>query len=71
MSEINKTEMENLQSLVDNAGIDGTWNYDPYFHGMFNGMELMLAVIETREPKYREAPSEWISESELTCGEEN
>ena len=69
MSEINKTEIENLQSLVNNAGIDGTWNYDPYFHGMFNGMELMLAVIEKREPKYRDAPAAWLSKLEPIYGE--
>lgn len=39
---------------------DGNWNYDPYLHGFHNGMECTLATIDGREPKYREAPAEWI-----------
>lgn len=34
-------------------GADGNWNADPYMCGMFNGIELVLAQLENREPEYR------------------
>ena len=50
-----------LKELLEVQGRDGTWNYDPYFHGMYNGMEVMLAVLENREPVFRGAPEKWLS----------
>lgn len=41
-------------------GDNGNWNYDPYMHGMFNGLELALAIMEKREPNYKEAPKKWL-----------
>ena len=61
----NKELLETLRSLVNNAGVDGTWNYDPYLHGMFNGMELMLSTVEGRQPEYRDTPDEWLCNKEL------
>lgn len=57
---------KNLQSLVHNQGQSGNWNYDPYMHGMFNGMDLMLAVLEGREPEYRSAPEHWLEDGHPT-----
>jgi hypothetical protein len=53
-----------LRELVEIQGRNGTWNYDPYFHGMYNGMEVMLAVLEDREPVFRGAPKKWLSKKE-------
>jgi hypothetical protein len=50
-----------LRGLVEGQGRDGMWNHDPYFHGMYNGMELMLSVLEKREPVFREAPKKWLA----------
>lgn len=30
--------------------------YDPYMLGMYNGMELIISMVEDREPKFMEAP---------------
>lgn len=49
--------IKSLQELVDIQGKDGTWNHNEYMLGMFNGMELMLATVEEREPKFRTLPS--------------
>ncbi|MFD0673938.1 hypothetical protein [Cohnella sp. GCM10027633] len=51
--------IESMKDLVKVQGADGNWNYDPYMHGMYNGMELMLAMAEGREPEYKDAPTEW------------
>jgi hypothetical protein len=53
-----------LKEMLEVQGRNGTWNFDPYFHGMYNGMEVMLAVLEGREPVFREAPTNWLSKKE-------
>jgi hypothetical protein len=40
-------------------------NYDEYMHGMYNGMELMLAIVENREPVYKEKPKQWLKDTEV------
>lgn len=47
-------------------GMDGTWNVSPYMAGMFNGLELAMAIFEDREPDYRTAPPqrEWVGLTE-------
>jgi hypothetical protein len=52
--------IEALRSIVRIQGCDGNWNFNPYMHGMLNGLELALAILEEREPNYREAPAEWL-----------
>lgn len=47
------------QSLLTVQGMPGNWDYDPYMHGMYNGMELILAVVEGRETAFRSAPGVW------------
>lgn len=39
---------------------DGNWNYDPYMHGMANGLICALATIKGEEPVYLEAPKVWL-----------
>jgi hypothetical protein len=51
-----KTLREMLLIQCDN----GNWNYDPYMHGMANGMILALSLLEDNEPKYLDAPEVWL-----------
>ena len=51
--------IEGMRDLMKVQGDSGNWDYDPYMHGMYNGMELMLAMAEGREPVYRDAPEVW------------
>lgn len=53
-----------MQEMLEVQGSDGNWNYDPYMHGMYNGMEYMLSMVESREPVFREAPKKWLSKRE-------
>lgn len=48
-----------MRQMLEVQGRSGNWDFDPYMHGMYNGMESMLSLVENREPAYREAPSEW------------
>ena len=50
------------REMVEVQGRDGTWNYDPYMHGLYNGMEYMLSLIEQREPKFKNAPENWLAD---------
>ena len=56
--------LEQLRDLRDIQGRDGTWNFDPYMQGMFNGLELAVATMEDREPQYRSAPDKWLMVSQ-------
>lgn len=49
-----------IREMVKTQCSDGNWNYDPYMHGMANGMILCLAVIDDVEPDYLDAPDEWL-----------
>jgi len=53
------------KEMLDVQGMDGNWNYDPYMHGLYNGMEYMLSLIEEREPEFKNAPKKWKKESYL------
>lgn len=57
--------VSSLRDLVNVQGREGNWNYDPYMHGMYNGMELMFSMVEGREPIFRDAPEEWISDRKV------
>lgn len=48
-----------MRDLIKVQGSQGNWDYDPYMQGMYNGMELYLAMVEDREPVFRDAPAKW------------
>ena len=67
---MNKTTLEALKQLreVHEAqGRDGNWDYDQYMRGLFNGLELALAIFEGRDPVYREALAEPVKRPQ-NCG---
>lgn len=44
-------EAKNLLELQHH---NDNWSYDSYMLGMFNGMEIILAIFEERDPDYRD-----------------
>lgn len=40
----------------------GNWDYDPYMHGMANGMLLAQAVIKDEDYKPLSAPVQWLAD---------
>lgn len=40
------------KEMLDLQGEDGNYNYDNYMLGLYNGMEYIIALFETREPNY-------------------
>lgn len=48
--------LKDANNCLDQQGSHGNWDANEYMFGMFNGMELILSIIEGREVKYRENP---------------
>lgn len=55
-----KNQLEDMRQVLNIQGYDGNWDYDEYMFGLYNGMEMMLAIAENREPVFKEKPSEFI-----------
>ena len=48
------SKIEKIQQCHDIQGQDGNWNYDEYMRGLYNGLELVLAILNDREPIYKD-----------------
>jgi len=57
-----RTVANEIGEVHEVQGSHGNWNYDPYMHGMYNGMELCSAIVKGVEPKFKKAPKKWIAE---------
>ena len=53
------------KEMLEIQGRSGTFDYGEYFHGMYNGMELIVSLMEDREPVFRSAPKKWLHEEFL------
>jgi len=54
--------MQDIKDTIAVQGNDGNWDYSPYMHGMFNGMELQNSIVEGRDPEFREAPDTYLED---------
>lgn len=59
-----KQKVDIIRILVEHQGADGTWNYNDYMRGVYNGMEMVLSMIENRKPTYKEKPESWLCDKE-------
>jgi len=48
------TRIGQIKELIKIQGQDGNWNASPYMTGLYNGLELALATLEDRTPKYKD-----------------
>lgn len=53
-----------LQNLIDIQCEDGTWNYDPYLHGMANGLIMAMSVIKGNSPEFLDPPEQFLRDIE-------
>ncbi|MEK4132023.1 hypothetical protein NYE67_20625 [Solibacillus sp. FSL W8-0474] len=51
---VNTDLLQRMKELVAVQGMPGNWDQDEYMRGMYNGMELMLATAEQREPVFKD-----------------
>jgi len=54
--------VKTLSEMKDVQCSDGNWNYDPYMHGMANGMIFALSLFDDKRPEYLEAPKVWLKD---------
>ncbi len=59
--EVFKKALDNLDELIKIQCSDGNWDYDPYMHGMANGMILCRSLFGDgdKTPEYLNTPKEW------------
>lgn len=43
----------NAKEMLELQGHNGNYNYDSYMLGLYNGMEYIIALFETREPNFK------------------
>jgi hypothetical protein len=57
-----KKNLSDLKNCTDIQCSHGNWNYDPYMHGMANGLILAMCIMGDckEEPKYKDAPEQWL-----------
>lgn len=53
---------KDLEVLMEIQCRDGNWNYDPYMHGLANGLILAHATVLGIEPKFLDSPKEWLKD---------
>lgn len=54
--------IKKIKELTDIQCSNGNWDYDPYMHGMANGILLAVTVLDDKEPVYQSAPEKWLSD---------
>ncbi len=45
-----------LKLMAADMGKEGAWNRNPYTLGLYNGVEVALALFEKRDPDLRATP---------------
>jgi len=52
-------EQQQMEDVLNIQLQHGNWNWDPYMHGMVNGMILQYAILLGVDPEYKTAPVVW------------
>jgi hypothetical protein len=60
VKDVSKEKLEKAQNIIDIQGSDGNWNYDPYMHGFYNGLLMLMSIFNEEEPGFRSAPDHWL-----------
>lgn len=60
-----RTPEEVLDDMLAVQCADGNWNYDPYMHGLANGLLMAKSIFTKEEPDFLEAPETWKKDVEL------
>ena len=58
--EVYSKQLESTQDIVNVQCNDGNWNYDPYMHGLANGMLIVQSMFTDKPPEFLEAPKVWL-----------
>lgn len=53
-------KLKELRDCIDIQSQNGNWNYDPYMHGLLNGMLMAESIMAEDDAAFRDAPPEWL-----------
>jgi hypothetical protein len=56
LRKMDEKKLQEMKQVLDVQGSKGNFDTSEYMWGMYNGMELMMAIAEGREPVYKEKP---------------
>ena len=59
---IKEQRIKNLKEMIDIQGTDGTWDYDEYQFGLYNGLILALYIMTDLSPFYKRRPAKFIKD---------
>ncbi len=51
-----------IREIADIQCRHGNWDYDPYMHGLANGLLLAISIVSGEEPHFLDAPAEWLAD---------
>lgn len=54
--------LNELQAVIDVHCRNGYWNYNAYTLGMTNGLITAKSIFTGDDPKYLDAPDEWLAD---------
>ena len=56
---IEQKRIDTSESLIKTQSADGNWNYDPYMHGMLNGMLATHSIFTDKKFEPFKKPKRW------------
>jgi len=62
--------LEGIADLLAIQGSSGNWDYDPYMHGLYNGMLLIQATLLDTEYLPRNPPDNWLTKDKQVAHNE-
>lgn len=54
-----RKKIRDVKDLVDIAAAPGNYDFDPYMHGLANGLILVHAMLKGEEPVFLNPPERW------------
>lgn len=64
MENVHETRIKRIEEMIEIQSRSGNYDYDPYMHGMANGMIYIHSILTDKNPKYLSAPSKWLKDNE-------
>ncbi len=55
-------KIKELEELLIAQKMPGNWDFDPYMHGMTNGMILFLSILKNETPEFLDPPKNWVGD---------
>lgn len=60
------SRLKSLKTIRNIQGECGNWNSSEYQLGLYNGLELAVAIMDNLDPQLRDAPKTWVSSDPVT-----